>query len=224
MTTTETPAPTDTPAPAAMPDTPPIASSSNFTPAQLKCMADDLVARGTMTREQADAMLVADGVQIEQPKPEGELSPEAAEIDALFPPAKPSEYQMPDMGPEYGPAQQKLDTEARGWLADARFPAGIGSSLLAEVDRTAKAWAKMDDTARRMYAQQEISTLRKLWGDSYEPRVKAAQQLVRELEAKRPGLARILEESGAGNSAAVIVQVALHAERLLARRPKPKTA
>lgn len=186
-------------------------------------MAADLVARGTLTREAADEMLAADGAQIEQPKSEGELSPEAAEIDAVFPPARPEEYQMPYLGETFGPAQQKLDADSRAWLAEARFPAGIGSALLTEVDRTATAWAKMDATARMMHTQTETSTLQKLWGvDGYAAKVSAARQLIREMEAKRPGLVRILEESGAGNSAQVIAQVALHAERLLARRPKPK--
>lgn len=226
MTTTETPSTTpNAQAPAAapaIPEAPPIASSSDFSPVELRSMADDLVTRGALTRETADAMLTTDGAQIEQPKSEGELSPEAADIDSMFPPAKPEEYQMPNMGEIFGPAQQKLDGDARGWLTEARFPAGIGSSLLSEVNRTATAWNKMDATARTMYAQQEVTALQKLWGDGYAAKVNAARQLIREMEAKRPGLARILEESGAGNSAQVIAQVALHAERLLARRPKPK--
>lgn len=222
--TTETPTPTSN-APAAapaIPEAPPLASSSDFTPAQLKDLADDLVARGSLTREDAEAMLVVDGVPLDKPKSEGELSPEAAEIDAMFPPAKPEEYQMPSMGDEYGPTQHKLDTDARGWLAEARFPAGLGSALLSEIDRVSVAHSKMSDGERQIWAQKEVAVLQNMWGDSYGPRVKAAQQIIKELELKRPGLVEILEVSGAGNSAFVIAQVALHAERLLARRPKPK--
>lgn len=225
MTTETTPSTTPNAqapaAEAAIPEAPPIASSSDFSHEQLRSMAADLVARGTLTRDAADALLFTDGAQIEQPKPEGELSPEAADIDALFPPAKPSEYQMPNMGETFGPAQQKLDADSRAWLAEARFPAGIGSALLAEVDKTATAWNKMDATARTLHVQKETSVLQKLWGnDGYAAKVNAARQLIKELERKRPGIVEILERSGAGNSAQVIAQVALHAERLLARRPK----
>lgn len=45
-----------------------------------------------------------------------------------------------------------------------------------------------------------------------------ARQLVRELDAKSPGVLDMLTETGGAFSAAVIAHVALHAERLAATR------
>jgi len=57
-----------------------------------------------------------------------------------------------------------------------------------------------------------------MWGTNYEANVKAAQQLVREMDTKRPGLLQLLEETGAGNSAYVVAQISLHAQRLASRQ------
>jgi hypothetical protein len=55
-------------------------------------------------------------------------------------------------------------------------------------------------------------------GPAAPQKLALAQQLIRELEAKSPGVANFLEATGAGNAATIVVQVAEHASRLAARR------
>jgi hypothetical protein len=211
-------------APAAAPDAtaqPLAIQSGDFTPAQLQTMADDLVKRGRLTREQADEMLRADGAAL--PEPEQGLSPEAAAIDRAFPPARPQDYQMPEYsrpGEGLTPEESKFDAMARGWLADARFTREIGSSLAREIAREAQAHEAKTESQRELYRRSTEALLQRMWGDQYDERVSLARTLVRELDARKPGLLAVLEHSGAGNNPRVIAALASQAERLLMRRAK----
>jgi hypothetical protein len=64
------------------------------------------------------------------------------------------------------------------------------------------------------------SELRQLWGaEVADKRMELARRLVREIDAKRPGLIDFLEDHPAiANSPRVVMQLALHAERIYARR------
>lgn len=191
-----------------------------FTPEQQKQMADWAVEDGNLTRAEANAMLHADNTA-PRAKPEAGLSPEAAEIDAAFPPAAPHEYQFPAYGaPGEGltPEQTKFDTMARGWLAEGRFPANLGSSLAKEVDAEARRHSTMSDIERTLYGKSQRLLLEKLWGDQFQSKLDAAENFLQTIEKKRPGLAAMLAQTGAANSARVIAALAAQAERQAARR------
>jgi hypothetical protein len=145
----------------------------------------------------------------------------AAEIDALFPPARPVDYDMPrfaEDGAEYGTKEFEADTLARSWLADARFPRELGSFVAKESAKTAALLKTMSPELRELWARGQKETVERILGPAAPRKLALAQQLIRELEAKRPGVAHFLEASGAGNAAAIVVQVAEHATRLAARR------
>ena len=211
-----TPNPTPTPAPAATEPQ----RSQPFTVAQLRTLAQDAVARGFKTREEAEAALKADGV------PDGldgpAVNPAAAEIDAAFPPAKASEYQMPKLEDEngkYSPAMQQADQEIRSWLVDAKIPAGIGTEILQTAAAFSPKWAAMTQTDRTAHDQAEHGKLQRLWGADYPRKLDLARQLVRELEAKSPGkVIAVLDATGASANAMVIMHLADSAERLLRRK------
>ncbi len=199
-----------------------VTQSGDFTPEQLRVMASDLVNRGRLTREQADAMLAEDGVP-QAAQPETGLTPEAAEIDAAFPPARPQDFEFPTYnGPGEGltPEQSKFDALARGWLSDARFTREIGSSLAKEIEREARAQASMSPIDRTLYGKSQRITLERLWGAETDNKIRMAKQLVRKLDARRPGLLAMLEKTGVGNNARLVATLANQAERLAARRVK----
>lgn len=188
-----------------------------FSPAQLQSMADHEVNAGRLTREQANEMLKADNVQ-----PAAQPTEEEKAYDALYPrAASASEYEMPLMGDGVDEkTAMAADKAARGWLFDAGFDRGRGSSLLKEVDRVSQQHAGMSETERKRYQASERQKLANLWGDKTNEKIGLARQLVQELEAKSPGLMDILE-AGPGNSAMVISLIAAQAE-ILFNRPRRK--
>jgi hypothetical protein len=194
-----------------------------FTPEQQKQMAKWEVERGRLTQAEADAMLQGDNAA-PGATPAAGLSPEAAEIDAAFPPAAPHQYQFPSYsgGPGVGltPEETEFDTMARGWLAEARFPANLGSSLAKEVDAEARRHSTMSKIERTLYGKSQRLLLEKLWGDQFQTKLDAAEIFLQTIEAKRPGLADVLVRTGAANSARVIAALFFQAERQAARQSK----
>jgi hypothetical protein len=194
-------------------------ASGDFSPEQQREMARWLVEDG-YDRAAVDEALAAAGLD---PLPKEEnLSPEAAAIDQLFPPAKkPEEYVMPVLAEgEYGTEVQAFDQQARGWLAEARFPRELGSSIAKAAQGEALKLETMDGTGRELWAREQRVMLQRLWGNKFEAKQAVARQLVQELEAKSPGLVRFLEETGLTNSATLAAQLALQGERLAARRAR----
>ena len=175
------------------------------------------VARGT--REQADAEIAADGVRAD--KPEEPLSAEASVFDREFPPVKAANYEFPlygAPGEALTPEQQTADAMFRGWLTDARFSRDLGSSLAKTIDQEATALAKMSAIERTLYGNSQRLLLDRTWGAETQEKISLARQLVRELEARRPGLLEFVERTGVGDSASVVTAFAAQAERLAARR------
>lgn len=143
-----------------------------------------------------------------------------AEIDAAFQPAKADDFALPrEVFPE-GMSEPRMVEQAaqfRGWLEEARLPAAIGNTLAGEVAAANKAFTAMNDAERTLYQRSERAHLERLWGEETQRKIELAHQLVMEIEERRPGLVDLLE-GGAGNSAMVILNLALHAERLAARQ------
>lgn len=196
-------------------------TNRDFTPDQLRTMAADLVGSGKLSQAEADAALKADGVEAAQPAADTGLSAQAAEIDAAFPAARATDYEIPPLAPGNEPLTKELmafDRQARGWLEAARFTKGIGSFIAREVEKVGVRYQAMSESERKLFAITERQRRDQLLGPNAEKRVALGRQLVRELDKKSPGLVALLEETGAGNSAAVIVHFTMQAERLAARR------
>jgi hypothetical protein len=139
-----------------------------------------------------------------------------------FAPAQAKDFHLPPMlkdGESFTPELQQADATMRGWLEGAMFTREIGSSLAAEVEKVARTQMNADDATREIYARGQRAALERVWGpEKTAERIALAQKLVRELDAKQPGLIRFMNDTGAGNCAFVIAQIALHAERLAGRK------
>lgn len=173
-------------------------------------------AAGRSTPEQSAAIRAEAGIDAPTPNPV---------VDYLkaegFAPARSDEFQIPKFLEEnerFSPELQAADATMRGWLADGLFTREIGSSIARTVASVGEQCANMTDAEREIYARGQVAQLETMWGvEKTAERIRLASGPVRELEAKRPGLVRFLNDSGAGNSATLIANVALHAERLNAR-------
>lgn len=155
---------------------------------------------------------------------ERQADEQAADAIAFAAPKTPGEYQLP-----YGNTfhdrdltAQDMQTDAtvRGWLHDAELPASIGSALAEEADLALRNAPSMTAGEAELAMRGCQSELRQLWGaEVADKRMELARRLVREIDARRPGLIDFLEDHPAiANSPRVVMQLALHAERIYARR------
>jgi polyhydroxyalkanoate synthesis regulator phasin len=196
-----------------------VAGGGDFSGAQLQVLAQDLVKAGKITLEQANKLLQAEGASpLQDPTA---IDPEQAAFNKAFPPPNPADYQFPKMEDAEGDLSetaQELDTHTRAWMAHGRFPKEIGTALATDANDFAGKWAALDDATRETTKNIERGKLEKIWGSKAEEKIQQAKQFVAELDAKHPGLIKVLSVSGAGNCAAVVVHFAQQAERLAAMR------
>ena len=155
----------------------------------------------TLASWQADGLAPADGV--------------AEVVEPALPAAQAHEFDLPPMrddGQPYGEADTAADTAIRSWMVAADLPKGVGSFIASEAKTLAPQIMAMDAPARELFKQQERTKLEALWkGDAFDKNLTAARQLVREIEAKQPGIVDFLERSGLGDSSLVIGLLASHA-------------
>ncbi|PWB40700.1 MAG: hypothetical protein C3F19_09410 [Rhodocyclales bacterium] len=150
---------------------------------------------------------------------------EQAADDATFAaPKTPAEYQIPygTTFAERDMSAQDLQTDAtlRGWLHDAQLPAYIGNDIAEQADLAQREAPSMTDAEAELAMRRCETDLRGLWGrELADKRMDLARRLVREIDAKRPGLVAFLEDHPAiANHPRVVMQLALHAERIYARK------
>lgn len=191
------------------------ATSSAFSPAQAAEIAQDLINRGVSPERVAEAMR-ADGFDM-QAKTVDQRNDKQREVDSAFGGARPEEYDLPPMQK----STDRLDMDIhngqlamRNWLSEMKLPKGIGSFVATEVIKIGDHYRSMNSADREIYSRNERVRVEKIFGKETEHNIELARQLVDEVETKRPGFRRFLEDTGAGDSAAVIVQLAEHAKRL----------
>jgi hypothetical protein len=162
------------------------------------------------------------------------FEPTAAEIDEGFPVARPEEFVLPPL-PDFDengrmvPATQvtneTLETAAaiRTWLSDGCFTAEIGSHLVNEVVRVGESMAGTSPARMQLYAREQRAQLHRMWGfDKAEERIALAARFIDDLDERHEGkVVDYLQATGAIFSATVLGQIAMHAERLQARKRKP---
>ncbi|GEM_PF-6913223 len=188
----------------------PQADSGPFNDEQSRTIANDLIAAGRITREQADEALIAEGV-----KPTPTIERPTVDVSG-FPAAQLHEFKMPQWaeGGDVTPDHIEFDKQIRTALVAGGFEKAIGSAVVAELVAATKRTEGMDDSALELHTRSELIKLQKLWRDpdTYQRRMGMAAQLIDEIEAKVPGVKQSI--NSAGFSAAVVANIALHAERL----------
>jgi hypothetical protein len=144
-------------------------------------------------------------------------SPEERQFDRDFPVAKSHEIQWPHTEEATTPAYNAVRTEVNSRFIDAGMTADTASYIIKEADAfgyRSETWTPEEHT---LYARSEMAKLECVFGDQTAAKIETARKLIQTLEAKRPGLVELLERTGLGNNAAVILQIVNHAERLKAR-------
>lgn len=217
------------------PSSAPAGAPPNAGDAAIRARADDAVARGEMTREQADAALAqylgvrpAEGVTTTPTAaPESTPAPltrsdapdpfEGVELESGFgPPAKPEDYRFDLMHADPLTFDQ-LKGVAETFHA-ARMPAPIATQIYSEIVTVAA--QKLDANGVNALTARTMAQLQGLWGDRTAEKINTGRTFLQTLEKARPGVLRLLKDSGAGSSYAVVRQIVEHAERINAARRK----
>lgn len=135
------------------------------------------------------------------------------------PPARMHEYKI-SYGPGEidDPAVLAGDTKVREYLAAGGLPKGAGDAIVSEAQKVSTTWAAMEPPARELWMREQNFKLKSMWGEKYEANITAARDVVTAIEKKSSGLVSMLRNSGAANSAFVIVQLYQHAVRLKAAK------
>ncbi len=203
--------------------------AGSLNPADAKAWLAGDVKSGALSQKQADEILAGRAPAVE---PGANITPEsvsamktsavAADIDAAFPPGKASDFNLPVVTDQDGSADSAgtiATVQAiRGALETAGVTKEIGSFIANEAARGQAEWEKLDDTGQQLHRQKTMVALEKRYGEKTPEKIELARQLIREVNAKHPGIMELLDHTGASNSAVIIGQVIEHAERLLAKR------
>lgn len=116
----------------------------------------------------------------------------------------------------------EADRLMRGWVASAGFSQSNGVELLAEIDRANSRHERMTAAERDIHRRSEETLIRKVLGPDADARLNLARQLVDEIDEARPGFKQLLDDTGAGNSARLLLLLANQAMVLAGRHQQQK--
>ena len=199
----------------------PNGGAPELTPHQVTVMGwlKDDHAKGRMSDAELNtALQQLTGKGAEQLTPDTR-TPEQQEYDRHFPPAKPAHYELPlhDDHEHMTPEKTAFDNTVRGWLATGLFPREHGSAIAKEAHRVAAKLEHYTEGQRELFRRTEMATLSKIWGADTAKNLSMARAFIREVAEKSPQLVEMLNRTGIGNSAAIVIQCFHQAERLNAR-------
>lgn len=216
--TTTTPTTPTTPATPTAPATPVFTPELNT--AQAETMAAWIredVAAGRLTSEQAEKAFNELSTPVEN-RTDGR-SPVAKELDeaGLAPAAKPEDYVI-HWGQEQTPELKQSDTASRTWLHGAGFPRELGNSLANRISKVIQRNAGKTPDQLAAEADVNIIRLQGVHGGTLPEKFAAANKMIHELEAKQPGLKRLLTSHGVGDDPITVNLLLAQAERYWARK------
>ena len=226
-TPTAPPAPPTAPvAPIITPsETPPQDDLQQISEAQATLMVADIkaqVQKGTMS--QAIAEEAHDQIQtpIDQRAPDNR-SEALKELDRAAPPGKETDYAIRYGIPGQDPPPmtkelKEFDSTARSWLARAEFSRVNGNSVIRAIEQTVNTTRHMNAEQLEQFRQTEMTTLRGLYEDSLEEKLRECSQMVHAVEMQQPGLKNLLQSKGIGDAAVVLTQLIAQSQIWHARR------
>lgn len=197
-----------TPSPAQQEPT--IDEHTSLTPAQREIAIADiraLVAAKTMSPEVATKSFDELGVPLDQ-RTDSRTDGAKALDEAGFVSASPEHYQIrwgrPGENITMTKPMKEFDTAVRAWLHHAEFPRELGNSLIKAVTSTAETTQHMTEAELVTYGHQEMGKLRAVYRETLEEKLRSANRMIHDLEAKQPGLKNLLTSRGIGDNAMVV--------------------
>lgn len=202
-------------------NTPAPTAGQNGTPEQARAFADEMVRAGVRTREEADAQLRSAGYE---PAPVDTRSDEAKSFDTVFaPPPAPEGYRLDYInrlppGTEISTVAQ-FNGAATSWLHEIQMPVSIGVATVERAMEVGQRAARMSAPELELWKREQayaFDQIAKTPERAAQLRSFAAEVLA--MATKSPEFSDGLLKSGARYDATVLMNLALHGERIAARR------
>jgi hypothetical protein len=184
---------------------------------------EDLAAQ-KMTQAQADKAFDELGIPLDQRvTPADTRTDEHKLIDQHFPVAKPEEFSIryanPGQAwPEMTPEMKQFDQSARTWLSGAEFSRDLGNSLISTIEKTVQHTKAMTPAQLDSYAMVEHDKLKRIYGDTLNEKLHAADDMIDQIEDQQAGLKNLLGSVGIGRNALIWNMLIGQAERYWIRR------
>ena len=191
------------------------------TPEQARAMAEEMVRTGAMTKDAADAALRAGG---NEPAPADTRTEAQKDFDATFaPPPAPEGYKLDYMNrlPPNTDANTvaMFNGAATGWLHEIQMPSGIGTALVERAMEVGQQAERMSAPALELWKrEQAVAFDRVAKTPERAARLRGYAAEVLAMQTKSPEFSAGLLNSGARFDAQTLMLLALHGERLAARR------
>jgi hypothetical protein len=164
---------------------------------------DDVIDHGDLSPSEA--------AKVAQWQAEDGTTPVAEEVvEPALPAAQGHEFNigpLRDDGLPYTPEDQEADASIRSWMVEAQLPKGVGDFVISEANTLVPKLMAMDGGQRQLFQASERTKLQAIWKDDFHRNLKAAREMVKQIEAKKPGLIDFLERSGLGDSSSMILQL-----------------
>jgi hypothetical protein len=175
------------------------------------------LASGRMTQAQAEKAFDELQTPPEARSMVDTRSEEQKALDAEFPAAKPHEYLLRFFKPgepgDMTPALNAGEQASRTWLSEAGFPRELGNTVVNTITKVLEHTKSMNADQLEYYGAKEFEKLQAAYGDTLEARLEQARLMVQALEAKAPGLNKLLKSNGIGDNALVASLLMQQAER-----------
>ncbi|HKU54038.1 MAG TPA: hypothetical protein VJP60_01635 [Rhizomicrobium sp.] len=190
------------------------------TPEQAQAFAAEMVRTGAMTKDAADTALRAGG---NEPAPVDSRSDEAKAFDATFaPPAAPEGYKLDFMGRlppgTSTPTVALFNGAATAWLHEIQMPAGVGTALVERAMEVGQRAQQMSPPQLELWKREQAAAFdRVAKSPARAAELRRYADKVLAMQTKSPEFSAGLLKSGARFDATVLMNLALHGERLAAR-------
>lgn len=113
--------------------------------------------------------------------------------------AKPPDYSKLAL-PEGTKLTPKHLESVKAFVTAAKLPLETAQAILARDNDVLDAHIKGIEQDFKKYSEDSLNTLKKEWGEKFEPNVKAANQVIEFYEKKIPGIKAEIERLGLSNS------------------------
>jgi hypothetical protein len=152
----------------------------------------------------------SEAAKVAQWQAEDGVTPAVEEaVEPALPVAEPHQYDLGDLadGQVYDESHKEADTAIREWMVEAGLSKGVGTFIAQEANILVPQLMEMDDGQRQLFQASERTKLEQVWKGDFHKNLKAARDLVKKIESKKPGLIDFLERSGLGDSSSMILQL-----------------
>jgi hypothetical protein len=184
---------------------------------QMKDLILGHMAEGLMSRETADVSLQESIGRRLADFENDKRSPTEIAYDKAYPVCREQDIQWPATEETTTPQYSAFRNSINGYFVDAGVTNETAAFILKQADAFGHRSEKWGENDHVLNGRAELAKLQCVFGDQLPQKLELARQMVQKIEAARPGIVAMLEATGLGNDAGVILALANHCARVSTR-------